>query len=267
MPAPISSSGVWDGTSLLSSTDMLRRSIPIIPTLFLLLTLTACEKDHLFDWTKSTGKTVTENRPAGNFRFIVMDDDVDIRLSIQPQPAMSVTAGQNIIDGIKTEVRNDTLYVSNENRCNWVRSYKNRYVVNVAAPVIDRLLYYGSGNFDCIDTIRTDEFIVDVWNGSGSIQLLLDVNQSHLNQHIGRCDITVAGRSPLTYVYQNDVGRIDAASLESDFTYARNTGTNDMLIRCNKELGVEIRYTGNIYCSGQPYRVDSDITGTGRLIF
>lgn len=246
---------------------MLRRSFPSMAGVILLLTLSSCEKDHLLDWTKSTGKTITQNRPTSNFKFIVMDDDVDIRLSSSPQPAMSVTAGQNIIDGIKTEVRNDTLYVSNENRCNWVRSYKNRYVVNVAVPAIERLLYYGSGDVECTDTIRTDAFVLDVWNGSGSIHLLLDVNQSQLNQHIGRCDITVAGRSPLTYVYQNDVGRIDASSLESDFTYARNTGTNDMFIRCNKELGVEIRYTGNIYCSGQPYRVDSDITGSGRLIF
>ena len=40
----------------------------------------------------------------------------------------------------------------------------------------------------------------------------------------------------------------------------------DMILHVEKELSATITHTGDIYYSGDPYSVSSDITGSGRLI-
>lgn len=70
----------------------------------------------------------------------------------------------------------------------------------------------------------------------------------------------------VSYIAFNDVGILDAGKLVSDLTYMRNNSTGEIRVCATRELDVEIRYTGNVYYTGNPYRVQQDITGTGRLI-
>src|SRR5689334_18323193 len=95
----------------------------------LLLSLTTCQKEHLFDCFKSAGKSVTENRAATPFTNINLTNNVDLIINPDTTFYIKVTAGDNLIDGIITELQGTTLYIRNENRCNWMRSFKNTYTV------------------------------------------------------------------------------------------------------------------------------------------
>jgi hypothetical protein len=242
---------------------LMLRSCLLLLLAFLLFT--SCNKDHLFDWTKSTGKIVTELRPSGDFQSLYLEDDVDVVVYTDTTTFVRATAGQNILDGIITEVIDGTLHIRNENRANWVRSFKNSYTVEIGMSQPLSILYYGSGKLTLEDTIRTNDFTFDCWNGSGTIKLLLNTQTSHLNIHIGRCDITATGRSQVCYFYQNDTGIITASNLQTDFCYLRNSGTGNCYVNVTKELGVEIQHTGNVYYRGTPYKIDQQITGSGKL--
>lgn len=230
------------------------------------LFLTGCSKDHFFDFTKSTGPVVTESRYCPGFNRLHLDDNVDIILHTDTTPFLKVTAGQNLIEGIITEVSENTLFVRNDNRCNWVRSFKNRYTVEVGMGQPEVISYYGSGTVTCADTIRSSDFTFDCWNGSGSVFLLMNCNTSRLNIHNGRCDLTASGKSGVTYLFQNDTGYLLTSGLESGYAYVRNSGTGDIRLNVEKELGAEINYYGNVYYRGNPYRIDKLGTGKGKLI-
>lgn len=246
--------------------SFLNHIIRLSGLLSILLSWTSCSKDHLFDFTKSSGPVVTVTRHCGPFDRLELDDNVDVLLQTDTTFYLKVTAGQNLVEGILTTVDGNTLRISNENRGNWVRSFKNRYTVEVGMARPSSITYFGSGTVRCLDTIRTDEFTFDCRNGSGSIQLLLDCQVSHLNLHTGRCDLTAKGKSGVTYLFQNDTGFLFADELVSGFCYARNSGTGDIRLNVEKELGVELFYYGNVYYRGNPYRIDRNITGSGRLI-
>lgn len=230
------------------------------------LLLSSCSKDHLFDFTKSTGPVVSETRQCNSFSRLHLDDNVDIILHTDTTPFLKVTAGQNLLEGIITEVSENTLYVKNENRCNWVRSFKNRYTVEVGLAQPEMISYYGSGTVTCADTIRSDDFTFDCWNGSGSVDLLLDCGTVRLSIHNGRCDLRASGESGVTYLFLNDTGYLLTGDLRSGYCYVRNSGTGDILLNVEKELGVEIFYYGSVFYRGDPYRIDRNITGSGRLI-
>ena len=94
--------------------------------IFLAFTLTTCKKEHMLDCFKSAGSTITENRTATPFINIELKDNVDLIINPNSTPYIKVTAGENLIDGIITELSGNTLYVRNENKCSWMRSFKNR---------------------------------------------------------------------------------------------------------------------------------------------
>lgn len=232
----------------------------------LLLITPSCEKEHLLDCTKSTGKEVTEYRSASAFKNIHLSDNVDLIIYPDTTPFIRVTAGQNLIDGIITELDGNTLYIRNENRCNWVRSFKNKYTVETGMLQPELISHYGSGSIQCKDTIRFDGFTFDNWDGSGSINLLLNCSSTNLNIHVGSCDLSASGISGVSYLYANGTGVADLSQLETGYSYLKNSSTGDVRVRVTKELGATISHTGNVYYTGNPYRIDKNITGSGQLI-
>ncbi|MFM9051637.1 MAG: GIN domain-containing protein [Bacteroidota bacterium] len=246
---------------------MIRLSFKFLFIMMLALMMNACDKEHMFDFTKSTGKMVTVSRPITGFSEIHLSDDVDLVIRKGAEYALRVTAGLNLIDGITTEMQGNTLLIRNKNRFNWVRSFKNRYTVEVIMPVeLENIYYDGAGDINCLDTLKYDGFTLDCWNGSGDLNMLMDTETSHLNIHIGRCLLKASGKSVVSYVYLNDVGVVDASGLSTAYTFIRSSSTGKAEVEVEKELLADISHTGNIYYSGPVNMINSTVTGSGRLI-
>ncbi|REJ80533.1 MAG: hypothetical protein DWQ44_06150 [Bacteroidetes bacterium] len=226
----------------------------------------SCKKGHMLDCIKSSGPQVTEIRVSSAFLNLDISSDVDVLLYADTVPFIKVTAGQNLLSGIITELNGNTLYIRNENKCNWVRSFKHTALVEVGMKNPESVTYFGSGNITSADTIRSKTFSFNSWNGSGSARFLMNCEVSYLINNTGRTDIHAAGFSGVSFVNMNDVGILDASSLRTGFTYIRTSGTGNCRIHVEKELGAEIFYHGNIYYSGNPYKIEQTITGSGNLI-
>lgn len=228
--------------------------------------LTTCKKDHLLDCFKSTGSETTESRDASAFTEINLINNVDLKIKPNSGFYIKVTAGENILDGIITEISGNTLFIRNENKCNWVRSFNKTISVEVGMDNPVLIHYEGSGNIECLDTITSDEFTFDSFNGSGTINLLVNCSKVHLRNHIGRSDIIPKGHAVESYIYANDVGIYDGRNLSTSFTTIRSSSTGDSYVNASASLSYEISYTGNIYFNGNPVIDIIGHTGTGKLI-
>lgn len=234
--------------------------------ILLVFSFTNCSKDHMFDCLKSTGDEVTQIRSAGNFINLDLKDNVDIILYPDTKPFIRVTAGEHLVDGIITEIENGTLYIRNENKCNWTRSFSNKYIVEVGMRDPEKVEIFGSGNITCADTIRTEEFFFDSWNASGTYNFLFNSNKIHINNNIGRADYHAKGKANVTFVYMNDVATLDFSELRTELFYIRSSTTGDCRINVDKELDVVLLYTGDIYYTGSLYKLTKNISGSGSLI-
>ncbi len=234
--------------------------------ILLVFSFTNCSKDHMFDCLKSTGEEITQIRSAGNFINLELKDNVDIILYPDTTPFIRVTAGEHLVDGIITEIENGTLYIRNENKCNWTRSFSNKYIVEVGMRDPEKVEIFGSGNITCADTIRTEEFFFDSWNASGTYNFLFNSNKIHINNNIGRADYHAKGKANVTFVYMNDVATLDFSELRTELFYIRSSTTGDCRINVDKELDVVLLYTGDIYYTGSLYKLTKNISGSGSLI-
>lgn len=237
---------------------------------FLLLTssilLSSCQKDHAFDCFKGTGDEVTEERTIAGFNRIYANNNVDVIIHPGNDYKIKVTAGKKLLDGITTTVKNNTLEIKNENKCNWVRSFKNKFSVEVWLPELQELNAYGSGAVTLKDTVHFDGFTFNNWNASGSVLLLFNNGNIHINIHVGPADITMKGSTGINYFYHNGNGPVHAEELHTDITYTENKGTNDSYVFAEELLWVKLSYIGNIYYKGNPDSVKITGDGSGKLI-
>ncbi len=233
--------------------------------LLLLSLVVSCGKDHEFDCFKSTGPMASEQRSLASFTRIQLDDNIDLVLRLDTTCFAEVQAGENLIDGIITEVENGTLYLRNENRCNWVRNFRKPVTVTIGMGQPELITYYGYGDIHCNDTIRQHDFTFNCYNGSGSIWLTLNTDRSYLHLNIGRADLHVAGRSNVSFVSLNDVCVVDNRALSTDLCYLLTKSTGDCRVRVERELEATVEYIGNVYYSGNPSRVVVSGNGTGQV--
>jgi hypothetical protein len=225
----------------------------------------SCKKENMCDCFKGTGANTREERTAGDFTEIVSHQDVNVILTPGTENKITVEAGENLVPLIETSIVDGALLLRNNNRCNWVRSFKNVINVYVTVKDLQKISVRGSGSFTSTDTLRAADFTSDIWS-SGDINLLISAGTTHSNIHANVGDITLKGYSGVSYIYSAGNGFIHLGGLTSDYTFLRNKGTGDCYVTSYKQLEAEILHIGNVYYSGPGTVTKAYITGTGRLI-
>jgi hypothetical protein len=218
------------------------------------------------DCLKSTGDIATETRSINGFNKISVEDNINLFITEDSIFSLTVEAGSNLISLIKTDVTDSCLYLKNNNRCNWVRNFKDKVNVYLTCRKINGITYKGSGNITATDTLHVNNFQLDDWNGSGTIDLILAGNRTAINLHTGPADLSVRGTSALTYLYFAGNGKADLQHFVSDFCFVNNKSTNSCYVNAAKELYAKISSIGDIYYTGTFYKLTSDIAGSGHLI-
>jgi hypothetical protein len=218
------------------------------------------------DCFTTTGEIITESRQIPTFNSILMEDNVDVELVAGTAPKIEISAGENLLEKIETTVAEGQLIIKNNNQCNFVRSYEKPITVKVYFQDIDSIEYRSIGNLTCLDAITNpDTFKIDVFEGAGKIDLLLDNYMTQLNFHYGTATLNASGFSQLTYMYQVSYGPIDARDLLSNFAYLENNSTNSTWVRANTVLEATINSIGDVYYFGDP-GIGLSGGGSGRLI-
>ncbi|MBG0781188.1 MAG: DUF2807 domain-containing protein [Bacteroidales bacterium] len=238
-----------------------------LPFLFMLAISIAfsCSKSP-GDCFTTTGEITTESRQLETFNSILMEDNVDVELVAGTAPMVEISAGKNLLEKIETTVIEGELIIKNNNHCNFVRSYDKPIKAKVYFQEIDSIEYRSIGNLTCLDAINNpDTFKIDVFEGSGNIDLLLDNYLTQLNFHYGTATLKAAGFSQLTYLYQVSYGPIDARNLLSNFAYLENNSTNSTWVRANTILEATINSIGDVYYFGDP-QIGLSGGGSGGLI-
>ncbi len=230
------------------------------------LFFSGCTKDDFCNCLKGTGATTTESRSIEPFTTIHMSQDVDVYYHVSNEFRVEVTCGKNLIDGITTEVNDNTLQVKNINRCNWLRDLHNQFRIDVYGNNLEHINTYGAGNFQCSDTLTTEKIRVESWDGTGAISMIVNNKLLEVAMHTGPIDMEFKGRTNHFAVYTAGNGYIVGRELNSNYSNVSNYGTGDVTIYSPNQISIYIYYTGNIIYYGDPEIIQSTIEGKGKLI-
>jgi hypothetical protein len=225
----------------------------------------ACKKENMCDCLKSTGSIEKEQRTVSDFTMIEVHKNIYVTLIQDTINSVEVEAGKHLLPLIKTEVTDGTLYITNDNKCNWVRSYSIEINVYIHVKNLEELRSYSSKNIHSANTITTT--VINIYDfNSGDISLDISSNESYTKQMGAAGDIKVTGNTNFNYVFDQGYGFLHLENLQSNSALIVQHGTGDIYIQTKDALDVEITDVGNVYYSGNPVISQRPSVGSGKLI-
>ena len=214
---------------------------------------------------KGTGKKTSELRELPPFTKIYLQDNVNVFIRQGSVQEVKVEGGEKLIPLVKMKVDTGVLFISDDNKCNWARSYK-KGVLNVylTMPELRFIWHYGSGNITGIDTIFCDTLNIQT-RESGDVDLTLNSGIIY-NQLHGSSDVTIRGKSPLMGVYHRGEGYLHAEEMYTDEIWTYSEASGNEYLNVKNSIGAKIEWEGNIFYRGSPPNINASIKGNGKLI-
>ena len=215
----------------------------------------SCEKGHRTDCLKSYGEQVKINRNIEAFGTINIRTHVDLTLIEDSTNWIEVISGENLVDGIITEVTNGALNIYDANKCHWMRSYDNKNEVIVHYKQFHHIYFESTGNIKFSNAFTFDSLTIDCWNAGGSLEVKLNNKECHFNIHTLTSDITASGQTDNLYCYQGGNGFIYATDVETTNCFVSNFGIGDFYVKASNKLVIQLSNVGNVYYGGSPNEV------------
>lgn len=226
----------------------------------------ACNKDEGCDCFDSTGRNVCIYRELSDFTKLELSENINLVLIQDTINNISISGGKNVLKGVLTYCENGTLFIKNVNKCNWIRNYNRKINAVLRYKTLNNISYKGTGIIKTENVLKTDKFTFDCWDGAGDINIDIVADETHFNMHLGTSNIKVTGVTKDNYIYTFSYGTIDCNSLLSRNVYITHRGTNNCYVFASEQLFVNINYIGNVYYTGQPSIIETNIQGSGQVI-
>lgn len=197
--------------------------------------------------TASTNSAqTTQTRTATDFTGINAGQGIKVNISMGDSEIVEVTAPEDIIDKLVTEVKSGTLFIHWERKTN-IRSTRLAEV-NVTVKELQRIIA-SSGTTVNADSIQSRDFIVEASSGS---QVIMTINAQSVNaKSSSGSTIDISGKCQKTDFSASSGSSIKAKTLESADGVAKSSSGSSIYINAAGTLqaksssGASIRYVGS----------------------
>ncbi len=208
--------------------------------LFLLfvIAISACE-DQDGPQIEGSENIITEARALDAFESIHISSIINATI-VKGTQDVSITANDNIIDLVKTEVRNGVLFVDLEDG-----NYGEITVTaNIAATEMEALTTVG------VNTVSVKQFT--------------NLEQIELNIE-GVGNVQMSGSANKMIINSSGASNLEAFDFTTSNCEINLTGVGNVQVTVTDELSGALSGVGNILYKGTP-EIDVDVTGVGNVV-
>ena len=230
----------------------------------LIVLMTSCGKDSAC--FKGTGSIVKEQREISEAVInIDTEDNIDIVITQSNNASLFIEGGENILPYIKTEISENVLSISSDNRCGMFRDNTIPITVYLSIPNLSEIDYTGQGNITSSNTLNFPTFDFDSFGGSGTISLDLKTDKLAIKQHSGPSEFKLRGQVNEMYVYTLGQGWFYLDQLVANSIHVNHSGIGDVFVNSKDKLLVEMRSRGSVFYLGGPTVLVSPNIGQGSV--
>lgn len=231
-----------------------------------LLSLVACSKERA-DCFEGRGEQATELRPLEAFHSLHLEDRMDVLLVQDSSNFMEVTYGANGLGGIVGTIDGETLRISEDNRCDWMRKQNPLPEVRIHYKDLNHILSENSGSVLFENDFEGDSLKIEVEDVSGSMAIKANCDALDLIAHTGATDIQAEGTCGYVYIYNSGYAPIHAEGLVSRTASVHNNSTGDTYVNAWETLYYQIYHQGNVHLTGPASIVKWYQSGGGEVVF
>ena len=238
------------------------------------LALAGCYKEDAPDCIQTAGELVKKEVPVADFAELIVYGRIKLILEQGPQQKVIIKSGENLIEEVTAEVKNDRLSLKNNNDCNFFRDY-NLTTVYVTVPNLTWLQNAGNRTIESRGELHFPEIWLRSFNQEKDPEIYTN-GDFKLNLFSEEIRVTTDNYSNFflegktgyfdAYIADGD-SRIEAGNLIADKVDVQHRGTNKLIINPQNVLVGEIRSTGDVISLNEPPVVRIETFYTGKLIY
>jgi hypothetical protein len=229
----------------------------------------SCKKSKDRSCIKFVGDNGTVDTLLTSFDTIRLYDDLKYILIQDSIFKVKVEGGENVIGHVKVENENNTLTLKNENKCNFLRSYKEKMTVYIHCLDVNYIYFEGSEQLRSQDTLVSSELRVLIRDGAGNVDLT--VRNGYMSAVVthGWGNFILRGITLDAYLNCSTNSYCDTRDLEVENTLNVNSNTQgDMFVNANVDhFDCLINQKGDIYYEGNPLTTTFEYNGEGEVIY
>lgn len=188
---------------------------------------------------RGSGVSATESRSVAHFEAIEAAGSGKLRLRIGDTDSLKVTADDNILPYLKTEVRNGVLVLSTEGNL----APRSGVTFEVTAKSVTRIENAGTVSIEA-SGFNGGDFTLGA-SGVGSA--------------------TLAGRVDTLKLDLSGVGSVNAEALAADRVIAAMSGVGSGTVRAEKSIKADVSGVGSLTWKGGATEVSTHVSGVGRV--
>jgi hypothetical protein len=190
------------------------------------------------DCVKGSGVITTETRPVGTFKAIRLSNFGKLVIERTGTESLTVTADDNIVSLITSEVRDGTLYLAVKGKSVSSRSL----VYKVTVGDLREISVSGAATIEATK-LDGDSLSLDI-SGAGSG--------------------TMSGRADVLSISISGAGSLDAGGLVAKRAKVVVSGAGDVTVNASEELDAKVSGAGTVRYIGSP-RLTTNISGVGSV--
>ncbi|MBU2018877.1 MAG: DUF2807 domain-containing protein, partial [Bacteroidetes bacterium] len=133
----------------------------------LVLCLVSCQRREDRQCLKFTGKEAVKRLDLAEFRALSVGPRVAVDLFQDSINFIEIIGGENLLNFIETDIKNHHLKIRNANKCNYLRSQKDKVRLEVHYRDLDSVFLNSSEDVRMINTLKNKYFYADFNESSG----------------------------------------------------------------------------------------------------
>lgn len=200
---------------------------------------------------------------VGSFDNLSLGVAATLYLTQGNNEKVEIECDDDRFDEIEFDYSGDKLVIKNEDKWSWFSSSKSKVTIYVTMKDISRLSVSGSGDMIGKNKISTEDLELNV-SGSGDIELELSSDEVDLRIS-GSGSVRLNGTSNKMDARISGSGKVKAEDMEVKRFKASISGSGTCYITASEEINASISGSGTVYYSGNPDKVVSNSSGSGKV--
>ncbi len=201
-------------------------------------------------------RTITAIRTLPTFNGVDAGGAFTVIIRQGNPQEVKITAEEEIMPKINTEIRNNILFISGRNLRN-----PGRMLVEITLPELIYLNASGASTFRTEGDFKASEFLL---KASGASNVILSIEAQHLKSDLsGAADVKLTGRAKNHDCEVSGAASLKAFDLETDTLRIDLSGAADARVDVRKAAYVNKSGVANLRYKTQPPSIDEGSTDLG----
>lgn len=188
---------------------------------------------------RGNGRVKEETRKVMEFQKIDADGAFTIRVKVGPSPSLRISAEENLLGHIRTNVKGNTLVIDTRKNI----SPRKEIFIEITTPTLKAIEASGANNISVVG-IQGSEFVVEL-SGAGNIDLKGEVDKFR--------------------VELSGAGSIDGKDLKAKEVRVSVSGAASADVYATEFLDASVSGVGSIEYYGNPAKTKTDVSGVGSI--